>query len=308
MDGSAPWVRGVATHVLVELYSERTCVPASCGMASQAEELFKRVDTVLKAASAAERVVGDGGARPDEAIRLYTEAVQLLNGARSTGGYSAQLTASMEKKAEEIQARIQIIRRRAQAIGDRKLERAPGAAAHESSAPDPFKASVAVLHSAVEADAKFKARDRSQGPTAIKMYTEGLRLLDQALGSGSYNHQVQALLKQKEREVRARLDILEPLVTAVDAADVVDAGVPPAKTTVTEQAAQTTPSDEAVKIERLQSEVEQLQEELQTSRERNQRALDAEQAHASEMNATKRQFDENLAAKQAAHEKALQTL
>eukprot|EP01043_Picozoa_sp_COSAG02_P075154 COSAG02_NODE_15369_length_1177_cov_1.253247_1_plen_325_part_01 len=276
-------------------------------MAGQPEEIFQRVDAVLKAAGAAERG-DDGGARPEEAIRMYTKAVQLLNGARSSGGHSAQLSATMEKKAEEIEARIKVIRRRAQAIGDRKLEGASGApkATHESSAPDPFKASVAVLRSAVEADAKFKAGDRSQGPIAIEMYTEGLRLLEQALGSGSYNHQVQALLRQKEREVRGRLDILGSLMAAVDASDAVDEGVPPVEATVAEQAVQTTSTDDAAKIRRLQDEVERLREELQASTEREHCALEAEQARASEVSTAKRHFDDNLAVEQAAHEKELQ--
>ena len=279
-------------------------------MAGQPEELFKAVDAVLKAASAAERGVAaadaaassGGGSRPEEAIRMYTKALQLLDEARSSGGHPPQISAAMEKKAQQIESRIQVIRRRVQGVSERSLA---VSGAVESGAPDPFKASVAVIHSAVEADAKFKAGDKPQGATAVEMYTEGLRLLEQALGSGTYNHQVQALLSQKEREIRGRLEILGPLVAAVNAGTVVDEGVPPAEAVATDQAAQSTPTEDGAKMQSLQDEVQQLREELHASKERERHGLEAMHAHASEMSATRRHFDEMVAAKQAAHEEAL---
>ena len=279
-------------------------------MAGQPEELFKAVDAMLKAASAAERggagadaaASSRGGARPEEAIRMYTKAVQLLDEARSSGGHPPQISDAMEKKAEQIQARIQVIRRRVQGVSERS-HATPGAVA--SGTDDPFKASVAVLHLAVEADAKFKAGDKPQGATAVEMYTEGLRLLEEALGSGTYNHQVQALLSQKEREIHGRLEVLGPLVATADAGTVVDEGVPPAEAVATDQSAQPTATENGAQIQSLQDEVQHLREELQASKEREQHALQAKLAHASEMSATRRHFDELAAAKQVAHDEAL---
>ena len=98
----------------------------------------------------------------------------------------------------------------------------------KSSRSDPFKAAVAVLHSAVEADARVKAGDRALAPSTLEMYAEGLRLLDQALTSGGYPEQVLGLLRQKASEVRGRLGALEPIaVKASAAAAALQEGVPP---------------------------------------------------------------------------------
>lgn len=269
-------------------------------MARQTEELFETVDSFLKAASVAERGDGDVGAapRPDEAIRLYTQALGLLNEARSSGEHTLHNTAVMEKKVGQLEARIEVIRRRAQGVGEWRPAATRGAVAQESD-DDPFKASVAVLRTAVEADAKYKAGDKPQGSTAVEMYTDGLRLLDLALGSGSYNSHVQTLLRQKQQEVRARLEILRPNVAADK---VVDEGIPPPVRTTAVRATQTLPTEDKAKIEGLQVEARQLRQDLQESNERERRASEAALAHASEISANKRHFDEILVTKQAAYE------
>lgn len=68
-----------------------------------------------------------------------------------------------------------------------------------------MKRSVAILKSAGIEAAKVKAGDASATPEAIRLYTEGLVLLQEAVSSGNYNEKVVESLNKKARGVRKRL-------------------------------------------------------------------------------------------------------
>jgi hypothetical protein len=267
---------------------------------------FKQAVSLLKDASQAERAGGaDTESRCREAIRLYTAAMELLTEALASGDYTPKITGVIERKVGEVEARIALLRGKGGAAA-----RAPGetSAALRGSGRadgDPFKASVAVLHSAVEADAQFKAGDASLGATALEMYAEGLRLLDTALESGSYNAQVLDLLRQKSTEVRGRVEVLGPLAAEAAAAAALDEGVPPSGAAAASEPEPIVADPNVATIERLEDEARQMKAALQAAEERERSALEAALAHAADITAKQRAFDEAMAAKQAEHEQEL---
>jgi hypothetical protein len=70
---------------------------------------------------------------------------------------------------------------------------------------DPLKRSVAILKSAGVEAAAVKEGDESRKPEALRLYTEGLTLLQEAVASGSYNEKICDSLNKKAKGVRKRI-------------------------------------------------------------------------------------------------------
>ena len=80
---------------------------------------------------------------------------------------------------------------------------------------DPFKRSVGILKAASAADQLVRGGDASQQPEALRLYTEGLALLEEAVATGSYNEKTRDALNKKANGVRKRIKSL----TAMGAGD-----------------------------------------------------------------------------------------
>ena len=70
---------------------------------------------------------------------------------------------------------------------------------------DPFKAAVASLRSAVEAEKRMQAGDSAAKPEAVRLYRAAQDLLDQALARGGYPAKVVGIIEQKSTDVQKRL-------------------------------------------------------------------------------------------------------
>ena len=75
-------------------------------------------------------------------------------------------------------------------------------------ANDPFKRSVTILKAASAEDNLVKAGDETHAPEALRLYTEGLALLEEAVATGTYNEKTRAALEKKAKGVRKRIAAL----------------------------------------------------------------------------------------------------
>eukprot|EP01043_Picozoa_sp_COSAG02_P067215 COSAG02_NODE_10720_length_1874_cov_1.176901_2_plen_150_part_01 len=73
---------------------------------------------------------------------------------------------------------------------------------------DPAKACVPILKEAAKLDAKLKAGDETVKGECVRLYTEGLEMLEAAVSAGSYSEKVTVALDKKSTAVRKRLDVL----------------------------------------------------------------------------------------------------
>ena len=73
---------------------------------------------------------------------------------------------------------------------------------------DPAKACVPILKNAAALDAKLKAGDESVKDECVRLYGEGLVMLERAVSAGTYSDKVKAALGKKSTMVRKRLDAL----------------------------------------------------------------------------------------------------
>lgn len=157
---------------------------------------------ILKAAAAEDDKFKNGDDSVlQETVRLYEEGLQLLEQAVSTGTYTAKVKAALRKKAAATRSRLDFL----QVYEPR--EAAPEPEPEPEPAPsqrDPAKLCVPILKMAAAKDAKFKNGDDSVLPAAIRMYTEGLNLLDEAVQSGSHNSKVKQALAKKAAATRMR--------------------------------------------------------------------------------------------------------
>lgn len=75
-------------------------------------------------------------------------------------------------------------------------------------ANDPFKRSVAILKAASAEDNLVKAGDESHSEEALRLFTEGLALLEEAVATGTYNDKTREALNKKAKGVRKRIAAL----------------------------------------------------------------------------------------------------
>eukprot|EP01043_Picozoa_sp_COSAG02_P084009 COSAG02_NODE_21917_length_770_cov_1.064083_1_plen_206_part_10 len=82
-----------------------------------------------------------------------------------------------------------------------------------STPDDPFKAAIASLRLAVEAEKRMKAGDATGKPEAVRLYQAAQKLLDQALTRGGYPAKVVEIMEQKSIHVQKHLTKLSPGTT-----------------------------------------------------------------------------------------------
>lgn len=90
----------------------------------------------------------------------------------------------------------------------RPKERATEPHSETESQPDLFKTAVAVLAAALEVDQQVLQGDSSGRPRALKLYSEGLQLVEKVLDAGGYSAAVEGILRQRALDVEARLEDL----------------------------------------------------------------------------------------------------
>jgi hypothetical protein len=73
---------------------------------------------------------------------------------------------------------------------------------------DPFKRSVAILKAASVEDNLVKAGDASHSGEALRLYSDGLVLLEEAVATGTYNDKTREALSKKAKGVRKRIAAL----------------------------------------------------------------------------------------------------
>ena len=89
------------------------------------------------------------------------------------------------------------------------------------------------------------------------------------------------------------------------AAAALDEGVPPSGAAAASEPEPIVADPNVATIERLEDEARQMKAALQAAEERERSALEAALAHAADITAKQRAFDEAMAAKQAEHEQEL---
>jgi CRP-like cAMP-binding protein len=88
----------------------------------------------------------------------------------------------------------------------------------KSSSESPVKRSVALLKAASAEDKLIKAGDQSRVPEALRLYTEVLEVLEEALASDGVSAKVKETLGKKEKGVRRRIKLLAEAQHALEAA------------------------------------------------------------------------------------------
>ena len=87
-----------------------------------------------------------------------------------------------------------------------------GAAALRAASTNPFKESVPILKEAAAADARVRQGDESSAPEALRLYRQGLALLEEAIADPQFKAGVKAAMRKRVTSAHSRVTTLEKMV------------------------------------------------------------------------------------------------